>query len=165
MRCLAVCVLITGFGLGACSSAKPGAEGASAFTLPSQVLRAPLSDTAGRSLVLADELASGKRVTLVFWQAWCAPCRAEAPALVAASRKYSNLEIIGVVSGPDEAVDAAELERAIDELDLPYRNVRDRALDLTRALDVRGTPTIVVLDAQGRVLYRGHRSPDWDALL
>lgn len=135
------------------------------MVLPSNVLRAPLSDVAGNTVVIADELARGKKVTLVFWQAWCAPCRAEAPQLVAASREYSDMEIIGVVSGPDEAVDAAQLRRTIAELGLPYRNVRDRALDLTRALDVRGTPTIVVLGTQGQILYRGHKSPDWDALL
>ena len=70
-----------------------------------------------------------------------------------------------MVSGPDDAVDAEELERAIRELCLPYRNVRDRALDLTRVLEVRGTPTIVVLDAHGQVLYRGHEVPEWETLL
>ncbi len=165
MRYLAVCVLALGSGLCACSSPQQGADGGAPTVLPSSLLQAPLNDTTGRPLVIADEFATGKKVTLVFWQAWCAPCRAEAPELVAASRKYTSMEIVGVVSGPDDAVDADELERAIRELGLPYRNVRDRALDLTRALEIRGTPTIVVLDATGRVLYRGHEAPDWEALL
>lgn len=165
MRILTALALIAALGTSACSSPKRTAAGSAPLTLSSDVLRAPLQDLGGRPVVLGDVLASGKKVTLVFWQAWCAPCRAEAPQLVAASRKYSGMEVIGVVSGPDEAVDEAELERAIVELGLPYRNVRDRALDLTRALDVRGTPTIVVLGAQGQVLYRGHASPDWDTLL
>lgn len=165
MRLLLSAALITALGLGACGSPQRAREAPPALVLPGELLRAPLADLAGRPVVLADALASGKKVTLVFWQAWCAPCRAEAPALVAASRRYSAMEVIGVVSGPDEAVDAAEVERAVAELGLPYRNVRDRSLDLTRALDVRGTPTIVVLDATGRVLFRGHESPDWDALL
>jgi thiol-disulfide isomerase/thioredoxin len=157
--------LIASVGLEACSTPKHELPaGSTSQSLSSDVLRTPLKDTAGESVVLADELSAGKKVTLVFWQAWCAPCRAEAPELVAASRKYTNMEIIGVVSGPDEAVDAVLLQRTIDELGLPYRNVRDRALDLTKALDVRGTPTIVVLGAGGHVLYRGHKSPDWDAL-
>jgi thiol-disulfide isomerase/thioredoxin len=165
MKPIAACVLTVSAGLGACSSPRQGPESSARFVLPGSVLQAPLSDTAGRPVVIADELATGKKVALVFWQAWCPPCRAEAPELVAASRKYSGMEIIGVVSGPDDAVDAEELERAIRELGLPYRNVRDRALDLTRALEIRGTPTIVVLDVQGRVLYRGHEVPDWEALL
>ncbi len=166
MRFLAVCVLFVGFGLNACSSPRRGADISARFVLPSSVLQAPLKDTAGQPVVIADELATGKKVALVFWQAWCPSCRVEAPRLVAASREYSaSLEIIGVVSGPDDAVDAEELGRAIRELGLPYRNVRDRALDLTRALGIRGTPTIVVLDAQGRVLYQGHEVPDWEELL
>jgi cytochrome c biogenesis protein CcmG, thiol:disulfide interchange protein DsbE len=133
--------------------------------VPGELLRASMSDTAGKPVVIADELATGKKVTLVFWQAWCAPCRAEAPRLAAASRAHPELDILGVVSGPDESVDAELLLRTIAELGLPYRNIRDRALDLTRALDVRGTPTIIVLGAEGQVLYRGHESPDWDKLL
>jgi protein-disulfide isomerase len=73
--------------------------------------------------------------------------------------------MLGVVSGPDEAVDEKVLRQTIAELGLPYRNVRDRALDLTRSLDVRGTPTIVVLGANGEILYSGHESPDWGAVL
>lgn len=158
-----VCAWIVSSWLVACSS--PGhAPGGERHPLSSEMLRAPLSDMTGHEVVLADELASGKRVALVFWQEWCAPCRAEAPRLVAASKQYPEVEFIGVVSGPDDAVDEAAVERAIRELGLPYRNVRDRELDLTRALEVTGTPTIVVLGASGQVLYQGHRSPDWNAL-
>lgn len=165
MRLLTLCILTSCLGLNACSSPQQGAALTSGLALPSGVLHAPLTDMAGQRLVISDELATGKKVALVFWQTWCAPCRTEAPQLVAASRKYSSMEIIGVVSGPDDAVDATELERTIRELGLPYRNVRDRTLDLTRALEITGTPTIVVLDAAGRILYRGHEVPDWDALL
>jgi thiol-disulfide isomerase/thioredoxin len=165
VRLLVACIATFGSGVSACSIPGRAADPGDGMVLPSSVLHAPLDDTTGRPLVIADELARGKTVALVFWQAWCAPCRAEAPALVTASRAYPDLEIVGVVSGPDDAVDAEELERAIRELGLPYRNVRDRALDLTRVLEVRGTPTIVVLDSRGQVLYRGHEVPDWETLL
>lgn len=165
VRLLVACIATIASGVSSCSSPDQVADLGAGVVLPSSVLHAPLDDTTGRPLVIADELARGKTVALVFWQAWCAPCRAEAPALVAASRGYPDLEIVGVVSGPDEAVDAEELERAIRELGLPYRTVRDRALELTRVLEVRGTPTIVVLDPRGQVLFYGHEVPDWETLL
>ena len=165
MEFLATCVLSTGVFLHSCSSPSNSAQPAAALVLPSDLLSASMRDMNGKTLVIADKLAGGNRVALVFWQAGCSPCRAEAPHLAAASRAYSNLEIIGVVSGPDESVDAVLLEKTIAELSLPYPTVRDRSLDLTRALDVRGTPTIVVLGAKGQVLYQGHKSPDWKALL
>ncbi len=163
---LAIGLWLASLGSSGCSSTERAREPSEdSVQLSSELLRAPLRDTADRPLVLADELSSGKKVALVFWQAWCGSCRAEAPELVAASRKYPGIEFIGVVSGPDDAVDAAALERAIRDLRLPYRNVRDRDLELTNALDITVTPTIVVLGSHGDVLYRGHELPDWDALL
>lgn len=163
MRSLTLCAWIVAFVSTACSSAERAPEVRA--SLPTKLLRAPMDDMAGRPVVIADELATGKKVALVFWQSWCSSCRREAPELVEASRKYPGIEIIGVVPGPDEDVDEAELERTIRDLGLPYRSVRDRDLTLTRALDVTGTPTIVVLDATGRILYQGHTVPEWESFL
>jgi thiol-disulfide isomerase/thioredoxin len=162
MRPFTACILSLTCVLGACAS--PRETSGADLVLSTSLLKAPMQDTSGRPLVLADVLASNETVALVFWQAWCAPCRAEAPALVSASRQHPEMEIVGVVSGPDEAVDGEALQDAIHDLGLPYRTVRDRSLELTEALDVRGTPTIVVLDKNGRVLYQGHEVPDWETL-
>ena len=162
MRLITICAIV-GFGLTGCSSQRTLAVSDSA-ALPRRLLQTELHDTAGQSVVLADELATGKKVALVFWQEWCPSCRAEAPELVAASRKCEDLEILGVVPGPDSVVDTPALERAIRELHLPYRNVRDRELELTDALGITGTPTIVVLGPNGRILYRGHEVPEWETL-
>jgi thiol-disulfide isomerase/thioredoxin len=150
--------------LPACSSNQPTADTRPLARLESSILQNPLLDLAGQPVVLADELKPGQKLALVFWQSWCGSCRAEVPALAAAAKKYSQMQFIGVVSGPDEDVDFAAVERAVSDWGVPYRNVRDRSLELTRALKVAGTPTIVVLDGQGTVLYNGHDLPDWDAL-
>lgn len=162
MRALFLCAVMA-VASTACSSAERAPEVRA--SLPSQLLRAPMNDLAGQPVVIADELATGKKVALVFWQSWCASCRREAPELVEASRRYPGIEIIGVVPGPDESVDEAELERAVHDLGLPYRSVRDRELTLTNALDVTGTPTIVVLDRNGQILYQGHTVPEWESFL
>lgn len=74
--------------------------------------------------------------------------------------------MVGVVSGPDDAVDELELGAAIFEHRLTYPQVRDRDLVLTRLFEVSAVPTVVVLDADGQVAYREHRLPaDWDAFL
>ena len=165
MRILILSMVFACSFLGACSSPTGAAEHRATSEAPPGLLQTRFSDTAGKPVVIADELRAGKNVALVFWQAWCAPCRAEAPALADASRKYSDLEIIGVVSGPDESVDAEQLQQTIAELQIPYPSLRDRTLELTRAFEVTGTPTIVVLGEQGEVLYRGHKVPEWETLL
>jgi hypothetical protein len=77
-----------------------------------------------------------------------------------AHRKFADrLSIAGVVSGPDKSVDKYKLGQIISSLGLTYPQVRDRDLSLTRLFDVRGTPDVVLLNAQREVVYRGHSLP------
>ena len=128
--------------------------------LPAQVV-----DMDGGSHALADR-AAGRPVALVFWQVWCASCRAEAPELARAAAEHGGrIEFLGVVPGPDTLVDDAKVRETAASWGLPYPSVRDRDLALTNALGVEGTPTIIVLGEDQRVLYRGHEPPpDWGAL-
>lgn len=71
-----------------------------------------------------------------------------------------------MVSGPDDAVDEDKLGTAILQNGLTYPQVRDRDLALTRLFDVTGTPTVIVLDSSGQVVYREHHAPaSWDEFL
>ena len=84
----------------------------------------------------ADRLggALGERATLVqFSSAFCAPCRA--------TRRVLG-EVAGMVPG------VAHLEIDAEE-----------RLDLVRELDILKTPTVLVLDADGRVVRRATGQP------
>ncbi|MFT7679509.1 MAG: thiol-disulfide isomerase/thioredoxin, partial [Planctomycetota bacterium] len=95
---------------------------------------------------LQDDLDAGRPVALVFWQAWCGSCVAEAPAVQAAYQAYGKrMRIVGVVSGPDQSVDEGKLNQQILRLGLDYDQVRDRDLSLTKHFGVEATPTIVIL--------------------
>ena len=119
----------------------------------------------GAPLRLDMAMADGKGVVLVFWQTWCESCLEEAPALAQAAREHtSDYVFVGVVPGPDDTVDDGEVHRLAAELELPYPQVRDRDLSLTRAFGVEGTPTIVIMDSNGDIRFSGHRVPDWTQL-
>ncbi|MFE7856253.1 TlpA family protein disulfide reductase [Streptomyces sp. NPDC101209] len=76
----------------------------------------------------------GERATLVqFSSAFCAPCRA--------TRK-----VLGEVAGMVPGVTHVEID------------AEDR-LELVRALDILKTPTVLVLDADGRVVRRATGQP------
>lgn len=124
------------------------------------------SDIDGHSHDLGAVLSSGKEIALVFYQTWCQPCAREAPHVAEVARQHGErLQFYGVVSGSDEQVDNAKVRGWQQRFQLPYPQLRDRDLALTDKFSVKGTPTIIVLGCDGMILYRGHRSPNWDQLL
>lgn len=112
-------------------------------------------------------LAAGKPVVFVFWQTWCSSCKREAPELAEAVEAYEGkIQFFGVISGPDDVVDDAKVRNVAKEWHHPHPQVRDRDLSLTKRFNVRGTPVIIVLGPEQRVLFRGYRLPeDWTVFL
>jgi len=123
-------------------------------------------DLGGAAHDLGAALGQGQAVALIFWQTWCKACAKEAPAVVTAARSHGDtIQFVGVVSGPDQYVDDAEVARVAGEWGYAFPQVRDRDLALTRQFSVMSTPTIVVLGPGGRVAYQGRVPPDdWSAL-
>ncbi|KUN67833.1 thioredoxin [Streptomyces canus] len=81
---------------------------------------------------LGEEL--GERATLVqFSSAFCAPCRA-------------TRRVLGEVAGMVPGVAHVEIDA-------------EKNLDLVRELDILKTPTVLVLDADGRVVRRATGQP------
>lgn len=149
--------------LGACASGggQPTVAPAGAATV--EVGR--VVDTRGVEHDLEAALASGKSVAFVFFQPWCGSCKAEAPDVVRASRRFADsLQVVGVVSGPEGSVDEESVTSAIIGWGLTYPVVRDRDLALTERFDVKGVPTIVVVGPDGTVTYTANETPaQWRA--
>jgi len=109
----------------------------------------------GRPFDLAD--LRGKVVVLNFWGSWCAPCRAEAPALQAVhtATKASGVQFVGV-NVRDSRDKATAFER---KFGITYPSLFDDSGRV--ALRFRDTPpsrvpATILLDRQGRVaaVYR-----------
>lgn len=94
--------------------------------------------------------ASGPQV-INLWASWCPPCRREMPALLAASHDHPNVHFVFVNQGEDAATIAGFLKQHALP---PDRLAHDPAQELGRALDVRGLPTTLFVDAQGRIVHR-----------
>ncbi len=97
---------------------------------------------------------------LVFWQPWCASCAQESFEIVKKENSRSDLSFFGVISGPDSAVDDAEVAATARKWKYSFPQIRDRSLELTKSLQVTGTPTIVVLSATGEILYKDKHLPN-----
>lgn len=107
----------------------------------------------GQKLALAD--LRGKVVIVDYWGTWCPPCRAEIPHFVELKKELGDrLAIVGMTwehgKGGDEVL--AKVREFAQQMGInyPLTLITDRA-DLQKVPDLRGFPTTLFLDKQGRV--------------
>lgn len=98
---------------------------------------------------------SGVVTVLNFWYAGCAPCRAEAPDLVAIAKAYPKVQFIGV-NVRDAAGTSAAFER---KFKVTWPSILDAnsgsvVLAFTGIVTPQAVPTTLVIDAKGRVAAR-----------
>ena len=98
----------------------------------------------------------GDVVVLNTWYAACAPCRAEAPDLVALAndRADDGVRVLGI-NTTDEAGAAQAFQRRFE---VPYPSIDDRSGEVVATLSgtvpLQAVPSTVVLDREGRVAAR-----------
>ena len=106
--------------------------------------------------VSLDQFKGKKAVWLVFWATWCPYCQKEIPALKELHKKYGDkVEILAINIGVNDSIEKSEDYKF--EHDLPYDIIFSN--EITRQYKVRGTPTQIVIDAKGRVVFKGTRVP------
>jgi thiol-disulfide isomerase/thioredoxin len=118
------------------------------------------SDSAGNTTTLAD--FEGKFLVLNLWATWCVPCLEEMPSLERLQAKFGPALTVVAVSedrGGDKVVAPFVAEHQIDTI----RIYLDPKSAVSHAFAVRGLPTTLVIDAEGRVLGKVEGEADWDS--
>jgi len=104
----------------------------------------------------------GKYVLLDFWGSWCGPCRASHPHLKEVYAKYKGkgLEIVGIADEKASNLDDAKAAwlKAIADDGISWiqvlNNYDKATTDLAMSYGITGFPTKILLDKNGKVLFK-----------
>lgn len=106
----------------------------------------------GRARSLGDY--TGKVVLIDFWGTWCPPCREALPTLKSLHNRLAGSQpfvLVGVSVGTEK--EKVEEFLAANKIDWP-QTVDERG-EVSELFGVKSYPTHLLIDPEGRVIYRG----------
>jgi peroxiredoxin len=140
-------------------TAGSGAEPASAAsTGDKEWVDFTLPDADGRQVSLGPFIGK-KPVLLVFWATWCPPCTEAVPLLNrmhTESAADAKVQILAL----DFMESREKVSAFIASKKVAFPVLLDRSGSVARKYRVVGIPTYVLIDRDGKVVYRDHEIPE-----
>ncbi len=143
-------------------AARPGEIVNFVAVVPPQPLPTlPFFDKDGTAATFADR--RGRGLVINFWATWCAPCVKEMPDLdrLSARLKDEGIDVLPLSSDREGASLVEKFYARIGLKNLPI--LLDRNGAVGRALNIRGLPTTILADRQGREVARVTGIAAWDS--
>lgn len=134
--------------------AQAGGEGGVSLPLGSDAPSATLEDLEGNAVELASFVPRGTPAILEFWATWCELCEALQPQFDRIQAMHGDdINIVAVAVGVAQTV--RRIQRHLEDHDPGYPYLFDARGAAVRAFNATTTSIVVMLDAQGKVVYTG----------
>ncbi len=114
-----------------------------------------VADENGVEQKLSDYVGKGDYVLADFWASWCGPCRAEIPNIKKIYEKYSGkgLTVLGIAVWDAPAA----THKAIEELQIPWKQIINAGSVPTDIYGINGIPHIILFAPDGTIVARNLR--------
>jgi thiol-disulfide isomerase/thioredoxin len=121
--------------------------------LGTQAPAATLEDLDGNAVEILD-YTKGKPALLEFWATWCENCEALQPQMDEIQARYGDrLQVVAVAVAVSQTV--RRVKRHLEEHAPGYPYLWDAQGAAVRAYKAPTTSVVVILDADGKVVYTG----------
>ncbi len=104
----------------------------------------------------------GQVVVLNFWATWCAPCVREMPSLDTLKAKVSDVPVTVIALSQDRG-GVEQVSRFFEDTGIRHLEMLfDPKMAAGRLLKLKGLPTTLIIDRQGREVARHAGYEAWD---
>ena len=119
-----------------------------------------LEDMDGKKHVFEDY--RGKVIMVNFWATWCPPCRREIPSMETLYQAFKNEPFTILAINQWESPDHVFAFMGQLEVYPNFPILFDRDSSVSQAFGVKGLPTTVLIDKQGRIVYQAVGGRDFN---
>ena len=103
--------------------------------------------------LVSSEALRGRVLVIDFWATWCPPCVASMPHMKEMYRKYAAEGVVFIgVNHDDGQQGLQKMLNFVNQNEIPWAQYHQADRELSKAWDVRGIPTVFIVDQEGRVV-------------
>ena len=124
-------------------------------TVFAQLPQVTLKDINGKSVRLDTLSNGGKPIIIDFFATWCKPCNRELSAISEVYDEWQSETGVRLIAvSIDQAHHINKVKPLVDQLGWPYEVLLDPNSELKRALGVQLIPYTLIVDGDGKIVYK-----------
>lgn len=131
--------------------------------IPAKIIKkAPnftLEDIYGKKVELYS--LRGRVVLLAFWATWCSPCKKEMPSMESLYQQFKSKGFVLLAISVDYEK-KEKVKEFVEKNGYNFPVLLDSKLHAYHLYDVKGIPTAILIDKQGRIIGKAVGPRDWN---